>query len=57
MSRGPQKIELAELTSDLSKAEMIERLFAVLQMSGIKTPNPEAVLRLCKNKSGEGDTE
>ena len=57
MSRRPQKIELAELTSDLSKAEMIERLFAALQKSGIKTPNPEVVLRMCKNKSGEGDTE
>lgn len=57
MSRGPQKIELAELTSDLSKAEMIEHLFAVLQKSGIKTPKPEAVLRKCKNQPGEGETE
>ena len=56
MSRGPQRIELAVLTSDLSKLEMIERLFAALQKSGIKTPNPEAVLRGCDNKSTKDDT-
>ena len=43
MSRSSQKLELAELTSDLSKAAMIERLFAALQKSGIKTPDPKAV--------------
>lgn len=52
MSRRPQKIELAELTSDLSKAEMIERLFAALQKSGIKTPNREDVLRKLTEKEG-----
>lgn len=50
MSRWPEKIELAELTSELSEAEMLERIFAVLQKSGIKTPDPEAVLRKLKEK-------
>jgi hypothetical protein len=50
MPRRPQIIELAELTVELSKAEMIERLFAVLQESGVKPLNPEAVLRKLREK-------
>jgi hypothetical protein len=50
MSRWPQKIELAELTAELSKAEMLERIFAALQKSGIKTPDPEDVLRKLEEK-------
>ena len=50
MSRGQKKIELAELTSELSEAEMLERIFAALQKSGIKTPNPEDVLRKLEEK-------